>query len=191
MTAPGMQWRAIESALKAFIKDATGLEAVWGFAKGTQPTRPYAVLSWLSVENVGRGASVETHNAVKNVVESHYYVPRSAQLDVNVITDELRAGGNALAYVDALCVAFDLHTMRERWLAPVGVAVADFTPARLLDAVEDGVKPVSRAVFTLRLNIAVNVEGAETPTSIQTVQLSSALTGSALTGGGSMTVSGS
>lgn len=188
---PGAEWRAIENALMSFIKEAVNLESVFTLGKGPQPNRPFVSLAWLSIDGVGDSGYTETYNAAKRKVEKNYYASRQAQLDIQVITDDSRAGNNALAYADAIAVAFDISELSDKWLEPVNVAVADYGTVRVLDASEDAVRPVSRAIFTVKLNMAVNVESAVTPNSIESVRISSTLDGSSITAGGAMTVSGS
>ncbi len=191
-TTPGMSWRAVEQAFTAFVKSAINLEAIWSFGKGAQPTRPYVRLQWLGFGHVGDSGFVETFNTTTRKVEKAYYASRTAQVDVQVITDEIRAGENSLTYADALMVAFDIADLTYKWLAPVGVAVADFDGARNLDAVEDGGKPVSRTSFTLNLNIAVNVDAAFTVPNIETVEATGTIDGGVQTdNGGDITVEGS
>lgn len=177
MTSAAMDWRAIEAAFKGFVKSAVGLECVWANSNGVQPDRSFIMLNWLGFDNVADGGVEESYNETRNVIERNYYASRTAEVDVQAITSSNRAGDNAFAFLDALMVAFDLEVLPKRWLAPVGVAVSDFTAARLLDAVEDGGRIVSRAAFTLKLNLAANVAGAETPVTIDTVALTGSVSG--------------
>lgn len=189
---PGFQWRQIENAFVSLIKEAVGLEAVWGWAKGVQPTRPFVRLSWLNFDSVNNSGYSEEYNAVTKKVEKNYYSARTGQVDVQVITDDLRAGENSLTYADAIMVAFDIADITTKWLAPVGVAVANYGGARPLDAVEDGAKPVSRTSFILYLNMAANSAGAVTPGSIKTVETTGQVENDAGTDlGGPLTVTGS
>lgn len=176
-----MDWIGIENAIRGLIKAETGLEAVWGSSNGVQVTRPYVVLQWLSIEQLGDAGFTETYNEDDDTVESNYYASRKAQVDVQVIAAETRASGNALAYLDRLVTAFDLQAPNKQWLDPVDVAVADFTPVRLLDAVEDDGRIVSRAGFTLKLNMAANAAAAESAGAISAVALTGTLSG-AVTG---------
>ena len=192
MTTPsGMQWRAIENAFCALIKEACGIPSVWTQGKGPQPDRPYARLQWLSFGNIGDSGYAEEFNASTGKVERSYYASRTAQVDIQVITDELRADKNSMSYVDAISTVLDIAEAAQRWLAPVGVAVSDFSGARNLDAVEDGAKPVSRTSLTVNLNIAVNVDAAFTVPPIETVQgTGQVLGGVKPDNGGAFTVEG-
>lgn len=192
MTMPaGMQWRAIENAFVALVKEALGVPATWSFGTGPQPTRPYVRLQWLSWGSIGDGAMVSEFNAETNKVEQTYYASRTAQVDIQAITDDFRAGSNSTALIDSLSVALDIAEVCARWLAPVGVAVSDFSGARNLDAVEDGAKPVSRTSLTVNLNIAVNVDAAFSAPNIQTVQgTGQVLGGVKPDNGGTFTVEG-
>jgi len=177
MTSTAMDWRAIEAAFKGLVKGAIGLECVWGNSNGVQPDRSYVMLTWLGFDNISDSGSYDSFDEARNVISRNYYASRTAQVDVQAIAKSNRAGDNALAFVDALMVAFDMEALPKRWLAPVGIAVSDFTAARLLDAVEDGGRIVSRAAFTLKLNLAANVAGAETPTTIESVALTGNVSG--------------
>ena len=191
MIPAGMQWRAIENALKSVVKEATGLETVWAFGKGAQPNRPYVRMQWLSWDNVADSGYVEEFNAQTGKVEKSYYASRTGLVDVQCITDDLRADSNSASFADALMIALDMPDIASKWLAPVGVAVATFSGARPLDAVEDGNHPVSRTSFTLNLNIAVNVSSAFTVGPIDTVQASGTIEGGAKPDeGGDITVTG-
>lgn len=179
----GIAWRSVEGAFKSLIKEATGLECVWGNSNGVQPDRTYAMLTWLTFDNIGDSGVQEIYE--DNKVLQNYYSSRTASVDVQVFAESTRAGENAIAYLDAIMVALDLTGAAKKWLDPVDVAISNFTPAaRLLDAVEDGGRIVSRAAFTMKLNMAANVASAETPSTIDTVALTGSVTGSgALTGG--------
>lgn len=190
-TAPGMQWRAIENAFVALIKEATGLVSVWSYGKSPQPDRPYVRLQWLSWGNINDSGYVESFNASTQKVEKNYYASRTAQVDVQVITADLRAGNNSMAFADAIMVALDIADVSSRWLAPAGVAVSDFSGARNLDAIEDGNHPVSRTSITLNLNIAVNVDAAFTSPPIETVVATGVIEGGVRAdNGGTLTVEG-
>lgn len=190
-TPAGMQWRAIENAFVALIKEATGLRATWAFGTGPQPNRPYARLQWLGWGSIGDSGTAESFNAETNKVELNYYASRTAQVDIQVMTDDFSAGNNSASFIDALSIALDIAEVSSRWLAPVGVAVSDFSGARNLDAVEDGAKPVSRTSLTVNLNIAVNVDAAFTAPPIETVQGTGHVLGGVKTdNGGDFTVEG-
>jgi hypothetical protein len=186
MTAVAMQWRAIESAFVGFVKEAIGLRAVFGVSNGVQVDRPLVVFQWLGFEGIGDSGVQESY--ANNKVAQNYYASRKAQLDVQVLCTEMRAGDNALAYADALQTAFDLSDITKRWLDGVGVAVSDYTGARPIDAVEDGGRYVSRAAFTLKLNLAVNLESAQSNSTIDSVSLDSEIEGLTDEHDGAMTV---
>ncbi len=189
--AAGMQWRAIENAFCALVKEATGLESVWAIGKGPQPDRAYFRFQWLSWGGIGDSGYVEEVNATTGKIERSYYASRTALLDIQCITSELRAGNNSASYVDALAIALDIAEVSARWLAPVGVAVSDFSGARNLDAIEDGNHPVSRTSLTVNLNIAVNVDAAFTAPPINEVRGTGVVSGGVITdNGGDFTVEG-
>lgn len=187
----GLQWRAIENALVSLVKESLGVMGVWSMSNGVQPNRPYVRLQWLSWGNIGDSSYAESFNTTTGKVERSYFASRTALLDVQCISDAERADQNSNAMADALMVSLDIAEVTSRWLAPVGVAVADFDGARNLDAVEDGAKTVSRTSFTLKLNLAVNVDAAFTAPPIETVQGTGHIEGGVKTdNGGDFTVEG-
>lgn len=185
-----VNFRAIENAFKAFTKEAVNLEASFGLGGGPQIKRPTVEFSWGPLDGIDNSGDYDVLDERTGKLRRHYYASWQALLDVQITVDELRANHNAMAYASALAAAFDSSVLTSRWLTPVDVAVNRITAIRPIDFAEDGAHPVSRAVFSLSLNIAANTEVATSLDYIEKVKISSTLEG-ANTQSGDMTIDAS